>query len=239
MINLKDCEHKIYSQWGEDGITENIIKALYNSLNNKFYVEIGTESGAECNTRILREKYNWQGAMFDATFENKSINLVKSFITKDNVIGIMKTNNVPKEFNLLSLDIDGNDFYVLHSILKNYTPDIIICEYNATHLPTEDKVIIYNEDFKWDGTNYFGASLLSFHNLLNKYNYSLVYTTILGVNAFFVKTELLKRKVEFANVNDIDKLYNSAKYGQGRNGGHLNDKLNRKYVSSNSILTKK
>jgi hypothetical protein len=67
---------------------------------------------------------------------------------------------VPREFYLLSLDIYYNDFDILSEILKVYQPGIIICEYNASHLPTEDRIVQYSPLARWDVTNYFGASLL-------------------------------------------------------------------------------
>lgn len=230
--DLLQFEKKIFSQNNEDGITLEIIKRIINEKDG-FYVEFGTQNGLECNTRILRELYNWNGLLMDGTFENKQINLNKEYITRENIIDLLQKYNVPKHFNLLSIDIDKNDFYVLHQILINYDIDIIILEYNATFLPHEDAIILYESNSMWDGTNYFGASLLSYTKLLNKYNYSLIYTEKKGVNAFFVKN---KYKNNFNIINDISLLYNTPKYGTGPNGGHNRDLLNRKYVKYNDIV---
>ena len=233
--DLKKYEKKIYSQNGEDGITLEIIKRLYkNNKKQKYYVEFGTQDGSECNTRILRDKKDWNGLLMDGTYENKSINLYKEFITKENIVSLFNKYNVPNHFELLSIDIDFNDFYVLNEIVKNYTIDTIICEYNAYFKPNEDNIVIYKPKGRWNGSNYFGASLLAFKNLLNKYNYSLIYTENMGVNAFFIHNNLIKNK--FINVNNIDKLYNTPKYGKGPRGGHPKDKKNRKYINSELIL---
>ena len=123
-------EQKVYSQNGEDGITMKLIDLIYDGNNeNKFYVEFGVENGSECNTRILREKYNWNGLQMDGNSENDSINLRKEFITKENIVSLFNKYNVPQNINVLSVDIDFNDFYCLKQILDNYTCDIIICEY--------------------------------------------------------------------------------------------------------------
>jgi hypothetical protein len=83
MINLEIYENKIYSQNGEDGITKKIIELIYGNNNeNKFYVEFGVENGIECNTKILRDIYNWNGLQMDGNNEDESINLKKEFITK-------------------------------------------------------------------------------------------------------------------------------------------------------------
>ena len=86
-------------------------------FEKKFFVEFGVEDGFECNTRILREKYKWDGLQMDGSHFNDSINLRKEWITKENIIDLFKKYNVPKNINLLSVDIDYNDFYCLKEIL--------------------------------------------------------------------------------------------------------------------------
>jgi len=238
LINLELHEKKIFSQNGEDGIVEKLIDCIYDNDNtDKYFVEFGVENGNECNTRILRELYKWNGLQMDCNNENDNINLRKEFITKDNIISLFQKYNVPKKINLLSVDIDFNDFYCLYEILSNYDCDIIICEYNATHLPHEDKIVIYNDNHFWDSTNYFGASLLSLYKLANYFNYSLVYCDNKGVNAFFVNTNIIKNKqLNFKDCNNINNLYKKASYGSGPNGGHQDDSLNRKYITFDDCI---
>ncbi len=236
-IFLNNYEKQIYSQNGEDGIIEKIIDLIYqNNKYNKYYVEFGVENGMECNTRILREKYNWKGLLMDGSNENTNINLQKEFLTKDNIVNLFKKYNVPKYINLLCIDIDFNDFYLTNNILKEYESDIIIVEYNAIHLPTEDKVVIYNGDYMWDKTNYFGSSLLSYNKLLNKYNYTLIYCDTKGVNAFFINNKFINNFKDIINIGNVDKIYRPPAYGNGPNGGHNEDKLNRKYIKYNEAV---
>lgn len=232
MIDLSYFERKIYSQNGEDGVTIKLIELIYNGdNNNKYFVEFGVENGKECNTRILREIYNWKGLQMDGSNQDYSINLKREFITRENIVDLFKKYEVPKNINVLSVDIDFNDFYCLHEIFKNYTCDIVICEYNATHLPHDDKIVIYNKNGAWDGTNYFGASLLSLTKLAQKYNYSLLYCNANGVNAFFVHNDIIKLKnLNFLYSNDITKIYKPPKYSSGPNGGHPHDYQNRPYI---------
>jgi hypothetical protein len=144
---------------------------------------------------------------------------------------------VPPLINLLSVDIDFNDFYCLNEILQHFTCDIIICEYNATHLSHEDKIVVYDKNGGWDGSNYFGASLYSLEQLAKKYNYSLVYCEKRGVNCFFVRTALLEEKqLSFENMGDISKLYRKAGYGYGPNGGHRQDPFQRHYLTFQEAL---
>jgi len=232
VIDLELYEKKVYTQHGEDGITMKLIDLIYDNNNNKYYVEFGVESGIECNTRILREKYNWDGLQMDGSNENSSFNLKKEFITKENIIGLFKKYNVPSVINLISIDIDFNDFYCLKEILINYKCDIIICEYNATYLPNEDKIIIYNKDGRWDGSNYFGLSLLALDKLGKKHGYTLVYCDRSGTNAFLINNDILKlKKLNFKNIDDITKIYRLPMYGNGPNGGHPQDPLNRKFIT--------
>jgi hypothetical protein len=236
-IDLNNYEEKIYSQNGEDGITKKIIDILYeNNKNNKYYVEFGVESGMECNTRILRENYKWKGLLMDGSNENTDINLQKEFLTKENIINLFKKYNVPKYINLLCIDIDNNDFYLLKEILKEYESDIIILEYNATHLSNEDKIVIYSPTTMWDGSNYFGASLLSFNKLLTKHNYTLVYCNNNGVNAFYVNNKFMDKIKLINNAGNVDKIYKSAKYSNGPNGGHPQDTLNRTYITYDEAI---
>jgi FkbM family methyltransferase len=228
---LINYEKKVFSQNGEDGITIEIIKRL--NIKNGFYVEFGTENATECNTRILREKYNWNGLLMDGYHENTNINLKKEYITRENIIDLFNKYDVQRKFNLLSIDTDFNDFYILHKILQNYEIDIIILEYNAYFFPNDDAIIKYEQMGNWDGTNYFGASLLSYKKLLCKFGYSLIYTEKQGVNAFFVKNE---NSIKFKFFNEIDILYNTPKYGSGPRGSHKKDNTLREYVNFKDVV---
>lgn len=114
-VDLQMYEQKIYSQNGEDGVLIKLLELFYNDniKEDKFFVEFGVQNGVECNTRILREKYNWKGLQMDGGFENKQINLQREYITKDNILFLFEKYNVPLHINCLSVDIDSNDFYCL------------------------------------------------------------------------------------------------------------------------------
>jgi len=174
----------------------------------------------------------------DGSNKRDSINLRKEFITKENVVELFQKYSVPEHINVLSVDIDFNDFYCLKEILKNYRCDILICEYNATHLADQDKIVIYDRTGGWDGySNYFGASLLSLVKLGKKYNYSLVYCEKKGVNCFLVHNDVIKDKnLQIKNIGDIEKIYMPGGYGPGPNGGHQQDPNNRQYISFDEAI---
>jgi len=233
-IDLSSKEKTLFSESGEDGILFELFKTF--GVTNRFYVEFGAEDGSQCNTRALKEYAQFNGVLFDMSYENAKINLFKKEITSDNVIGIFKQHNVPSHFDLLSVDIDSHDFYVLHTILTEFTPRVFVCEYNATHLPVEDKVVL-KDNVTMNG-NYFGASILAFYKLGVKHNYSLVYANNKGVNLFFVHNDVIRSSnYKIKDINNVDKIYRTPKYGKGPNGGHQPDIYNQMYTSAELLLS--
>jgi hypothetical protein len=237
IVDLGKYEEKVFSQNGEDGIIQGILNFIGDT--NRYYVEFGVNDGVECNTRLLREKYGWKGLSMDGGFFKPEINLQKNYITAENINDLFEMYGVPLELDLLSIDIDYNDFYVWQAIDSKYSPKIVIMEYNATHSPSEDKIAVYSPDACWDGTNYFGASILALARLGNVKGYTLVYADNNGVNLFFVRKDILKAiPYFFKNAGDISNLYKFPKYGSGPNGGHPADPLNRPYIKSLDVLPK-
>lgn len=228
-------EFKVFSQFGEDGVTVAIFKII--GFLNRYYVEFGCENGMECNTRILRQYNICSGLLMDGSNENPEINLRKEFITAENIVSLFEKYAVPKMFDLFSLDIDFNDWYVMRNILEaNYRPSVCIVEYNSHHLPTEDKIVVYNSSGSWDGTQYFGASLLALQKLFTRYGYTLIYATEHGVNAFFVQNRFVHQLLSiFPHSGTIEEIFNFPKYGYFNNG-HPKDPLKRPYVTAESLL---
>lgn len=234
-IYLSSHEKKVFSQSGEDGILEKIFELL--NIDTGYYVEFGVEDGNECNTRFLREVYGWQGLMMDGGNFRPEINLQCEFITAENINDLFQKYQVPDEFELLSIDVDFNDFYIWNALDSRYHPKVVVIEYNASHSPLEDKVVQYNPLAVWDKTNYFGASILALYNLGRKKGYSLVYAEKRGVNLFFIRNDLIDSiPYVFKNINRVSRIYRTPKYGMGPRGGHVEDPLFRQYVSSETIL---
>lgn len=234
VINLEEFEQTIYSQNGEDGITLKIFELLGTSSN--YYVEFGGYDGyTGSNSRVLYER-GWTGLMLDGDYENLSINLQKEFITAENINALFQKYNVPYNLDFLSIDIDFNDFYVWKALDEKYQPRLVVIEYNATHLPNEDKVVEYDPMSSGDSTNYYGASMLAFYNLARKKGYSLVYAEKQGVNLFFVRDDLIKKShCLFRNINDVEALYVYPQYGHGPNGGHTQDPFFREFLKSSQL----
>lgn len=144
-------------------------------------------------------------------------------VTAENIQNLFQKYNVPKNFDLLSIDIDFNDYWVWKAIV-DYSPRVVVIEYNSSIPPTESRVVPYDPEAKWDGTNYFGASLLALKNLGSTKGYTLVGCDNSGVNAFFCKSELLQG----LKIKDIQDLYKPPKYGKIVNGVYIGHPLSDK-----------
>jgi len=194
-------EYQVFSQFGEDGIISEIFKRI--GVTNRFFVEFGVEIGLECNTTNLllnqwsglwiegSEKFcNSINESFQKEIANHQLTVLNRFITRDNIESIFTEGNVPAEPDLLSIDIDFNDYYVWQAI-KKFKPRVVILEYNAVMRPDVAWVVEYNEKATATGTSYFGASLKAYEMLGREKGYCLVGCTFSGVNAFFVRQDCI------------------------------------------------
>jgi len=130
-------------------------------------------------------------------------------VTAENIQNLFQKYNIPNNFDLLSIDIDYNDYWVWKSIV-DYSPRVVVIEFNSSIPVNASKVVPYDPDSQWDGTNYFGASLLALKNLGLEKGYTLVGCDSNGVNSFFCKTDLLSE----IKIKDIQDLYRPPKYGK-------------------------
>jgi hypothetical protein len=204
LLKLNVYEYSAFSQNGEDGIIEEIFKRI--GTTNKYFVEFGVEDGKESNTHNLFYS-GWQGLWIEANevavelikknfskqISSNQLSLLNSFITRENIESLLSNANVPKELDLLSIDIDGNDYYVWQ-VLKDFKPRLVIIEYNAMFRPAVEYKVEYDANAIWDGGKTFGSSLQTLYNLGLEKGYSLVGCCFTGVNAFFVRNDLVGDK---------------------------------------------
>jgi hypothetical protein len=197
--DLRAFERTVFSQNGEDGIIQEILRRI--GVQNKFFVEFGVETGEVCNCARLAVEEHWEGLFIEARrdqFEklteryrsNPKIRCANHYISSTNIECILADNKVPADLDLLSIDIDGNDYWVWAAI-NHWHPRMVVIEYNPTKGPAQKWVMAENPNHVWDGTNYFGASLASLKELGKKKGYTLVATDSRGVNAFFVRDDLV------------------------------------------------
>jgi hypothetical protein len=234
-IDLSSYETSLYSQNGEDGILSKIFQLI--EPTSRYCVEFGAGEGVTNSNTYLLRKQEWSCLLLDRMHENSNINLYKEFITAENITTLFDKYSVPHDLDLLSIDINYNDFYVWKALDQKFKPAVVLIEYNATHLPNEDKVVKYQFSFCGDGTDYFGASILALYNLGRSKGYSLVYAESAGINLFFIRDDILEeKKLRFKNMNDVEKLYRRPTYIVSPNGGPRKDPKNRAYLTSSDLL---
>jgi hypothetical protein len=234
-IDLSQFETSIYSQHGEDGIIAKILSVI--PCTSKYCVEFGAYDGVTGSNTFLLRRQGWRCLLLDRMFEREEFNLHKEFIRAENITEIFEKYRVPKDLDVLSIDIDYNDFYIWQKMDPKFSAKLVIIECNPTHLPNVDKVVQYRPFYCGDGTNYYGASILALYHLGRSKGYSLVYHESSGTNLFFIKDTILEQaNVQFKNINDVEKLYRKANYGNGPNGGHRADFRNREYFNSLELI---
>lgn len=213
-----------FSQSDEDGLTLEIIKRL--RIKNGSFCEFGVGDGSENNTLILLAKGwsgNWIGAQ-DLCFQvpkESRLKFIKEWITKDNIYKIYCDGiGQNKKIDLISLDLDGNDFYLIEELLeKNIKPKIFIVEYNAKFPPPIEFIIHYDPNHTWKNDDYFGASLTSYVKLFDLHDYKLIgCNAATGSNAFFVRGEYAKFFPE--TPSDIEDIYVEPFYYLPKKIGH-------------------
>ena len=207
--NLQDYEFKVFSQWGEDGMLQRLTQIL--DIPNKTFIEFGVEDFLESNCRFLLMKDNWQGFVIDGSEHNinrlkKSyfywgthLEAVHSFVTRENINALLHQSGFDPDLGILSIDLDGVDYYVLEAI-DFFKPRILVCEYNAV-LGGDRKISVpYRPDFQRTKAHYsnlyWGASLLAMTHLAEKKGYVLVGTTTARNNAFYVRRDLLNGQLQ-------------------------------------------
>ena len=219
---LERYGYKVYSQNDEDGIIAEIFRRI--GTTDKTFVEFGVQNGLECNSHYLLH-HDWRGLWiegsensvkevklrFNPVLQSGQLKVQQAFITKDNINFLIARNGLVGEIDLLSVDIDGNDYYVWQAI-DVVNPRVVIVEYNAKFPPDCIWKQAYNQNHTWDGSDWQGASLKAFEKLGRSLGYRLVGTNISGVNAFFVRRDLAGDL--FMEPDTAEALYNPARFGK-------------------------
>lgn len=220
--DISNCKVGVFSQGEEDSVIQFIISRI--NIMNKTFIELGSSNYKESNTRFLLLNNKWNGLIVDGSSVN--INEIKKsyfywkypleakekFITTANILETINEFKKDKKFGLLSVDLDGNDYWILKKILENgYIFDIIICEYNSLLGKKESISIKYNHNFireQNENIINYGASIKAFKNLLNN-NYKLIYGNQLGNNIFFVN-----RSFNEISEKSIDNCFNKSLFDE-------------------------
>lgn len=203
-VNPREHEFKVYSQWGEDGIIDYLCRSI--DIPVKSFVEFGVENYTEANTLFLLKHRNWRGLVIDGShinienikrgkvFWRYDLQACESFITRDNINKTIEENGLSGELGILSVDIDGNDYWVWEAITC-VKPAIVICEYNSLFGPKAKISTPYIANFYRTNAHasnmYYGASISALNYLAESRGYRLIAGNSVGNNIFFVREDLL------------------------------------------------
>lgn len=202
-LDPRTHEFRAFSQWGEDGILQFLLRHV--RVPREIFVEFGVETYVEANTRFLLTNNHWSGLVMDGSADNvrrikksalywqHNLKAVEAFITRENINALLIENGITDEIGLLSIDIDGNDYWIWEAITA-VRPAILVMEYNSRFGKTEAVTVPYDPQFTRAKAHYsmiyYGASLKALTQLSKKKGYALVASNSVGNNAFFVRDDL-------------------------------------------------
>lgn len=202
--SLEEVEFQVFSQFGEDGIIQWLIHNT--DIKNKTFVEFGVEDYTEANTRFLLMNNNWSGLVMDGSEANMNrlknweclwkydLTAVTAFITRDNINELIANAGFKEDIGILSIDLDGNDWWILNAI-KCVSPRILICEYNNIFGASKKVTIPYDAEFfrteKHYSNLYWGCSIAAFCGWAEQNGYYYMGSNSAGNNAFFVRKDCI------------------------------------------------
>lgn len=203
VADLRDAEITVFSQGGEDGIIQYLVAHV--PIEDRSFVELGVDTYEESNTRFLLESENWRGRIVDGGDAHRrfvrrrgldwrrDLDVVTAFVTRENADALVRAGARAGDLGLLSIDIDGNDYWVLEAI-ESVRPRILIVEYNSVFGAEHAITVPYDPAFVRGRAHashlYYGASLPALCRLAASKGYAFVGSNSHGNNAFFVREDL-------------------------------------------------
>jgi hypothetical protein len=233
--SIEDVEFKVSSQWGQDGIIDWLIERAAIARHLRTFVEFGVEDYREANTRFLLQNRNWRGLIMDGSTSaaaslkedglawKHDITAQTSFLTCENINEQIIGGGFRGEIGLLSIDVDGNDYWIWEAI-DAINPIVVICEYNAVFGDLHPVSVPYDPAFhrtqKHYSNLYFGASIAALCQLASRKGYRFVGTTSAANDAFFVRNDYAEKFVD----QSLQSIYASPSFArESRNEtGELN-----------------
>lgn len=206
LASLRDLEFRVSSQFGDDGIIAYLVGKIDPPVRK--FIEFGVESYREANTRYLLESRNWSGLIIDGdraamsdlqkqpVYWRYDLTAVGAFITRENINDLFIQNGFSGEIGLLSIDIDGVDYWVWEAV-DSVNPAIVVAEYNSVFGPDHAISVPYSPDFRrseahWSNL-YWGASLGALVYLAQRKEYELLGCNSAGNNCYFVRKDLVSK----------------------------------------------
>lgn len=197
---FEDAEFRVFSQFGDDGLIQYLLRVL--EPKQRTFVEFGVETYQESNTRFLLQHDNWRGLVIDGSAENVAtikadpifwrheLTALQSFITRENIDELISGAGFSGRVGLLSIDIDGVDWWVWECI-SCVDPLIVVAEYNSVFGPSRAVTVPYASDFQRTAAHfsnlYWGCSLAALCLLAKRKGYLFIGSNRAGNNAYFVR----------------------------------------------------
>jgi len=221
--SLRDVEFQVFSQFGDDGIIQYLTQSL--GVAERVFVEIGVENYTESQTRFLLVKDKWSGLVVDGSDKNVAyieadpismlfnVTARQAFITAENINDIISQAGISGRIGLLSIDIDGMDYWVWKAV-SVVDPAIVVIEYNSLFGPERPIVAPYDPAFSRYTPDpsrlFYGASLAALRHLAAAKGYVFVGCNSNGNNAYFVRGEY----ADTPAIRQLEPAYNLATFSE-------------------------
>lgn len=205
---INEAEFKVFSQYGEDGILQYLIRETKIQGDEKIFIEFGVQDYLESNTRFLLQNNQWKGLIIDGSdtymqsvrdselYWRHDLTAVNAWIDKDNINALFADAGFQGNIGILSIDIDGNDYWVWEAI-DSVNPVIVVLEWNSVFGRRHAVTVPYDPKFDRATAHhsclFWGASMAAFELLAGRKGYALVGSNKVGNNIFFVRKDRLGR----------------------------------------------
>jgi hypothetical protein len=212
-LDFRQAEFRVFSQFGDDGLIQYLVQRVGIAPAERRFVEFGVEDYAEANTRFLLVNDNWSGLVMDASARNierlrreplywrHDLTALAAFIDATNIDRLIAQAGFGGDNGLLSIDLDGNDYWVWERI-ECTRPAIVIAEYNSVFGADHAVSIPYDPAFRREAAHhsrlYWGCSIAALASLGARKGYALVGSNSAGNNAYFVRRDRLGTLRELA-----------------------------------------
>ena len=226
--SIHEAEFKVFSQFGDDGIIQYLMHHVGVSPDEQVFIEFGVENYEEANTRFLLVNNNWRGLIIDGSPSNMAdvrgsgyfwkheLTAASAFVDRENINELFRKNGVEGKIGLLSIDIDGNDYWVWDRI-EVVNPLVVVVEYNSVFGAQHPVTIPYDPAFRRAKAHYsnlyWGSSLKALWLLGQRKGYGFVGCNSAGNNAYFVRRDRLGPLKELT----VEEGYVESKFRESRN----------------------
>jgi hypothetical protein len=215
--NIRDCGLRVFSQFEEDGYLLYLAAVL--EIQKKIFVDIGSADGINSNCANLALNLGWQGLFIDgnATLIEAGRKFYKEHsdtflyppkfkharITRENINDIIKQEGFEGEIGVISIDIDGNDYWVWEAV-EVVQPIVVVIE-THTEFGMSNIVVSYDANYVYPGKHpvYHGASPVAMLQLAHQKGYRLVGANRYGFNTVYVKRGVFEHRVPEVSLDAI------------------------------------